>query len=135
MITAQEAFEATNPALSQEQREKAALNILSGVAANDAYINSRTELEQVVIRAQGGQAPPPHDQVAADAANASAIQGTAQEEVAAIAAKAGGEVVHEAEVVADKVSPSFVNDLKKALADPEARSLVKDAIKAAESAV
>lgn len=54
-ITAQQAWDATDPSQSDEQREEAAKNILLGVAANDAYLDSRGELERLKALSQGGQ--------------------------------------------------------------------------------
>lgn len=54
-ITAQQAWDATDPSQSDDQRKEAAQRIMAGVAANDAFINSRTELEQYVLHARGGQ--------------------------------------------------------------------------------
>lgn len=61
MTTAEQAFAATNPAMSQEEREEAADNILAGVAANEAYLQSRSEMEQLAARIKGGQVAEPHE--------------------------------------------------------------------------
>lgn len=54
-ITAQQAWNATDPAGTQEERQRAAEMMMAGVAANDAYLASRPELEQLMAQAQGGQ--------------------------------------------------------------------------------
>lgn len=59
-VTPQEAWEATNPAQSEDERKAAAQRIMAGVAANDAYLNSRSGIEQVVALAKGGQVADPH---------------------------------------------------------------------------
>ena len=74
----QEAFDATNPdpaaygippdapdgdKLLQERRTAAAQNLLAGVAANEAYWNSRSPLEELAARATGHASigtPPDH---------------------------------------------------------------------------
>lgn len=51
--TYEEAFNATNPDAPEDQRDEAARRILAGAAANEAYWNSRTELEALRARAEG----------------------------------------------------------------------------------
>lgn len=52
-LTYDEALQATNPADSDEKREKSALALVAGAAANEAYWNSRTELEALKAKAEG----------------------------------------------------------------------------------
>lgn len=52
-ITAQEAWDATDPGATEEARQEAAARIMAGVAANDAYWDSRTDLEALMAKAQG----------------------------------------------------------------------------------
>jgi len=54
-ITAQQAWDATDPSQTDEERQKSAEAMMAGVAANDAYLSSRPELEQLIAKAQGGQ--------------------------------------------------------------------------------
>lgn len=54
-ITDQQAWDATDPSQSPEQRETAAKSVLASVAANDAYWESRPELERLKALAAGGQ--------------------------------------------------------------------------------
>lgn len=60
-ITAKEAWEATNPDMPEEERKASAERIMAGVAANDAYLNSRSEVEQAIALSKGGQVAEPHD--------------------------------------------------------------------------
>lgn len=59
-ITAQQAWDATDPNLTDTEREQGAQAIIAGVAANDAYWASRPELERLKELAKGEQVPPPH---------------------------------------------------------------------------
>lgn len=52
-ITYNDAYEQTNPDATDEQRKQAALAIVAGTAANDAYWNSRSELEALRAQAEG----------------------------------------------------------------------------------
>lgn len=61
-ITIEQAWDATDPSQDDDARKLAAQRIMAGVAANDAYIASRPELEQYVLRARGGQVVT-HEQV------------------------------------------------------------------------
>lgn len=54
-VTPEEAWAATDPTQTTEERQRAAENMIAGVAANDAYYASRSELEQLIARANGGQ--------------------------------------------------------------------------------
>jgi hypothetical protein len=54
-ITAEQAWDATDPSQPEEARKLSAANMMAGVAANDAYIASRGELEQLVLQSRGGQ--------------------------------------------------------------------------------
>lgn len=74
MITAKEALEATNPALDEADRIKRAENIMAAVAANDAYINSRTDLEAAILTAKGQQVAPPFEQVENGASRGAAVE-------------------------------------------------------------
>lgn len=57
-ITDEAAYECTDPSLSEEERKRGAAAIVAGVAASDAYWNSRSPIEQVIAVAQGhGQVP------------------------------------------------------------------------------
>ena len=89
MITYQEAYNATNPADSEEARDASARAILSGTAANDAYWNSRGELEALKAQAQGHGAVPPHPDASSSTSGLASgtdenevIEGTATEEPA-----------------------------------------------------
>lgn len=53
-ITEQQAWDATDPRQTAEQRELAAKQILAGVAAQDAYWESRPELERLKALSMGG---------------------------------------------------------------------------------
>lgn len=57
-ITPQEAYDHTNPGDPPEQRQANAEAICAGVAANDAYIQSRDPIEQLALLAKGGQSVP-----------------------------------------------------------------------------
>lgn len=90
-ITYEEAFAATNPDPKayglpedastddvEKRRNDAATNIMAGVAANDAYWDSRSRLEALEAQAQGhGSAPPPPTE---DKPPAGTIDATAEEE-------------------------------------------------------
>lgn len=52
-IRYEDAFNATNPSQTDEQRDQSARSIMAGVAANDAYWNSRSDLEALKARAEG----------------------------------------------------------------------------------
>ena len=86
-ITFKEAYDQTNPSNTEEQRNQAAINIMAGVAANDSYWNSRSELEALKAQAAG------HGAVAIDLSGeagptvgagtgATPIEGSATEEAA-----------------------------------------------------
>ena len=65
----------TDKSLDTEARIQAAENIMAGVAANDAYLASRGELERIIAQAQGGQIPPSHAELNKDAPEAVATSG------------------------------------------------------------
>lgn len=75
-ITAQEAYDLTDPSLPDNARETAASNIMAGVAANDAYLSSRPQLEQIMARAAGAQIPPSHAELNPTIGTAVSTQGT-----------------------------------------------------------
>lgn len=85
-ITAQQAWDATDASQTDDQRETAAASIIQGVAANDAYLNSRSELEQLKYLAQGPQVVPHatlNDPTEVGGGTATdSIEGTSTEEVA-----------------------------------------------------
>lgn len=62
-ITYNDAYAATNPDNSEDQRKESALAIVAGTAANDAYWNSRSELEALRAQAEG------HGEVVRDASS------------------------------------------------------------------
>lgn len=66
-ITYDQAYEATNPSQTEAQREQAALALIAGTAANEAYWDSRGELEALKAKAAGhGQVVPPPDAAAVE---------------------------------------------------------------------
>lgn len=99
-ITYEEAFAATNPDKAaypgltadssdddlQKRRDQAARNLMAGVAANDAYWNSRSELEALKAKAAGhgtvvnGDHPDGIDTAAVSGSDSATIEGTATEE-------------------------------------------------------
>lgn len=97
-ITAQEAWDATDPGASDEARQEAAARIMAGVAANDAYWDSRGDLEALKARAEGHGviSPPPQEgdtptNVGTSTDKPAVVEGTATEEPAtALAAGDGG---------------------------------------------
>jgi hypothetical protein len=93
-ITAQEAWDATDPGATDEARREAAARIMAGVAANDAYWDSRGELEALKARADGHGvvSPPPQEDTPTGGGTSIAptVEGTAMEEPPT-ALDAGGE--------------------------------------------
>ena len=85
MLTYDEAYAATNPDHSDEQRQQSALALIAGTAANEAYWNSRGELEALKAQAEGHGivvAPgdtPPTDSVS-QTESGGAIEGTSVDE-------------------------------------------------------
>lgn len=85
-VNYQEAFNATNPADTEEARDASARAIIAGTAANEAYWNSRGELEALKAAAQGhGDIPPHPDSEASGLGSgtdpaAGSIEGTVTEE-------------------------------------------------------
>lgn len=110
-ISLKDAEAAVNPSLTGEAKQRAVDAIITGVAANDAYLNSRSEIEQAVSLARGGQVAAPHDEREAETDSATAVsKGTGTE-----LAKLEGEAVADAEVVGtdvEKVAESFPGELE-----------------------
>lgn len=78
-ITAEQAWEATDPSKTDEEREASAAAMMAGVAANDAYLASRSELEQIVALSKGQQVAS-HEQInSSEAQDAVAAGGGAGE--------------------------------------------------------
>lgn len=126
-ITAQEAWEATNPNAGEDARIKSAQQIMAAVAANDAYLSSRTQIEQAIALAKG-QGPPVHE----DATSQSSVLSEKAKEVLAGAADAvatevagpsGAAVVKAAEAgmsviesTATEIDPAVAAEVKDDLA-------------------
>lgn len=54
-ITAEQAWNATDPSMSDEDRQAAAERMIAGVNANDAYLASRGEIERLTALSKGEQ--------------------------------------------------------------------------------
>lgn len=79
-ITADQAWAATDPTQTDEERTEAAARMMAGVAANDAYLSSRPELEQLIAQAQGGQIVA-HADINADSAAGGDLSGSEAKEI------------------------------------------------------
>jgi hypothetical protein len=91
MITPKEAWAATDPSHDDDARKASAQAIMAGVAANDAYYNSRGELEQIIAAAKGGQVVT-HESLNPPAGSVPpAVEGTAEEEQAELSGGAATE--------------------------------------------
>lgn len=54
-ITAEQAWAATDPSMSDDDRQAAAERMIAGVTANDAYLASRGEIERLTALSRGEQ--------------------------------------------------------------------------------
>lgn len=85
-ISYQDAYDATNPDKTDEQRKQSALAIVAGTAANEAYWNSRSELEALKAQADGhgvvvrNEGENPTTVGGGQTATGGTIEGTATEE-------------------------------------------------------
>src|SRR6185437_484914 len=68
MITAQEAYDAIDPATPEPQRKEYAERLIASSAAYDAYLDSRPELERIIAQATGAGKVPSHDELNGGAA-------------------------------------------------------------------
>jgi hypothetical protein len=107
-ITPKEALDATNPNLSEDERLASAQQIMAGVAANDGYLNSRSEIEQAITLAEGGQVALPHAEREAEAEKVaqdkSSIESTVVDDAKGL--------IEEASVIEKKVAESFPGEAK-----------------------
>jgi hypothetical protein len=108
-ITTQQAWDATDPSQSPEQREAAAKGVLQSVAANDAYWASRSELErlkalalgeQVVAHADINPGNPTAGEVPTADADGTVVEGSEQN---SIGAASDGESTDTDNMAADKL--------------------------------
>lgn len=113
-ITPKEAFDHTNPGDPLEVRKANAEAICASVAANDAYIQSRSTLDQITAIATGGQSVP----VKGEPAKPADVEATAVEEKptgTAVAEEAAGTALSLVEdvVTASKPVVSTVEEVAK----------------------
>lgn len=119
MITAQEAWEATNPAAPEESRIKSAQAIMAAVSANDVYLSSRSQIEQAIALAKG-QAPPVHPDATPESSvitkkAADVLSGVATDAAEAVAGPGGAVAVKDAEAAAAAIE-STATEIDPALA-------------------
>jgi hypothetical protein len=142
VITAQQAYDATDPNMTDTERVAMAERILASDAALTAYYDSRSQLEQIIAQAQGAGQVPTHADLNSGTAIATEPDGSPQiaqlagdgPVVDGVAVSDDGKAIGSGAPVQEAPVPETVEEIQAEIDATNERVATLEAAKAAQAA-